>query len=109
MESSDNMSRWSDIMNMVKAGYKPGEIKELIELGKEVENEPETPDGDPEETPSEETETCKSDGEDWERKYNDLKTQLEKAQKKNSSEEVGKDTPSSIEEAEKALADLIRS
>lgn len=95
---------------MVKAGYKPGEIKELIELGKEIENEPETPDGDPEkETPSEETETGKRDGEDWERKYNDLKIQLEKAQKKNSSEEVDKNTPTSIEEAEKALADLIRS
>lgn len=104
------MSRWSDIMNMVKAGYKPGEIKELIELGKEVENEPETPDGDPEkETPSEETETSKSDGADWERKYNDLKIQLEKAQKKNSNEEVSGDNPDTIKQAEDALANLIRS
>lgn len=103
------MSKWSDIMNMVKAGYKPGEIKELIELGKEVENEPETPDGDPEETPSEETETPKSDESDWERKYNDLKKQLEKVQKKNSNEEVGEDNPDTIKQAEEALADLIRS
>lgn len=99
------MSKWSDIMNMVKAGYKPGEIKELIELGKEIENAPED---NPEETPSEETETDESNGEDWERKYNDLKIQLEKAQKKNSNEEVSGDNPDTIKQAEDALADLIR-
>ena len=34
------MSRMSDIMEMVKQGYSVKEIKEVIELGKEIESEP---------------------------------------------------------------------
>ena len=35
------MSRMSDIMEMVKQGYSVKEIKEVFELGKEIESEPE--------------------------------------------------------------------
>ena len=34
------MSRMSDIMEMVKQGYSVKEIKEVFELGKEIESEP---------------------------------------------------------------------
>lgn len=46
------MSRMSDIMEMVKQGYSVKEIKEVFELGKEIETE---------ETPKEETDPAGED------------------------------------------------
>lgn len=105
------MSKWNDIMSMVKAGYKPNEIKEIFELGKEPEPDPEEKDEeenepDPEEKDDEDGKGTESD---WKEQYNDLKKKLEQLQKENSNREIDKDNPDTFEEAENALADLIRS
>lgn len=104
------MSKWNDIMSMVKAGYKPNEIKEIFELGKEPEPDPEETDEEENEPdPEESGEDGQSPKPDWQEKYNDLKEKLEQLQKENSEREIDKDNPDTFEEAENALANLIRS
>ena len=88
------MSRMSDIMEMVKQGYSVKEIKEVFELGKEIETE-ETPEektdppaGEPEQDPGKDPEQDPpADNpqpdlkyQELENKYNDL---LKKYQENN--------------------------
>ena len=105
------MSRMSDIMEMVKQGYSVKEIKEVFELGKEIETE-ETPEektdppaGEPEQDPGKDPEQDppaddpKPDlkYQELENKYNDL---LKKYQQNNVRQDIsGNNEEKSIEEA----------
>ena len=105
------MSRMSDIMEMVKQGYSVKEIKEVFELGKEIETE-ETPEektdppaGEPEQDPGKDPEQDppaddpKPDlkYQELENKYNDL---LKKYQQNNVRQDIsGNNEEKSVEEA----------
>ena len=105
------MSRMSDIMEMVKQGYSVKEIKEVFELGKEIETE-ETPEektdspaGEPEQDPGKDPEQDPpADNpqpdlkyQELENKYNDL---LKKYQQNNVRQDIsGNNEEKSVEEA----------
>lgn len=105
------MSRMSDIMEMVKQGYSVKEIKEVFELGKEIETE-ETPEektdppaGEPEQDPGQDPEQDPpADNpqpdlkyQELENKYNDL---LKKYQQTNVRQDIsGNNEEKSVEEA----------
>lgn len=68
-----------DVVSLAKAGYKPADVKELIEMSKEVPQEepaPVAPEVKPEEAPAEVTttadETNKEPEIDYKAKYNEL-------------------------------------
>ena len=105
------MSRMSDIMEMVKQGYSVKEIKEVFELGKEIESEPaeetaetaqeENTEGretgpDPVQDPAEDP--ARSDPEpDYKTKYEEL---LKKYQQNNVRQDIsGNNEEKSVEEA----------
>ena len=104
------MSRMSDIMEMVKQGYSVKEIKEVFELGKEIETEPaetaETAqeenterresDPDPVQDPAEDP--PRTDPEtDYKSKYEEL---LKKYQQNNVRQDIsGNNQEKSVEEA----------
>ena len=105
------MSRMSDIMEMVKQGYSVKEIKEVFELGKEIETE-ETPEektdppaGDPEQDPGKDPEQDPPAEDpqpdlkyqELENKYNDL---LKKYQQNNVRQDIsGNNEEKTVEEA----------
>ena len=105
------MSRMSDIMEMVKQGYSVKEIKEVFELGKEIETE-ETPEEktdpaageagedpvqDPEQDPPREDPEPDLKYKDLENKYNDL---LKKYQQNNVRQDIsGNNKEKTVEEA----------
>ena len=105
------MSRMSDIMEMVKQGYSVKEIKEVFELGKEIETE-ETPEEktdppggiqeqdpgpDPEQDPPAEDPQPDLKYQELENKYNDL---LKKYQQNNVRQDIsGNNEEKSVEEA----------
>ena len=104
------MSRMSDIMEMVKQGYSVKEIKEVFELGKEIESEPaeETAEPAPEEN-AEGRETDpdpvqgpaadppRSDPEpDYKTKYEEL---LKKYQQNNVRQDISDRSEKTVEEA----------
>ena len=104
------MSRMSDIMEMVKQGYSVKEIKEVFELGKEIETE-ETPEektdppaGEPEQDPGPDPEQDppaddpKPDlkYQELENKYNDL---LKKYQQNNVRQDISDKSEKTVEEA----------
>lgn len=105
------MSRMSDIMEMVKQGYSVKEIKEVFELGKEIETE-ETPEektdpqaGEPEQDPGKDPEQDPPAEDpqpdlkyqELENKYNDL---LKKYQQTNVRQDIsGNNEEKSVEEA----------
>lgn len=110
------MSRMSDIMEMVKQGYSVKEIKEVFELGKEIESEP--AEENAETAQEENTERRKSDPDpvqdpaadpptedpqpdlkyqELENKYNDL---LKKYQQNNVRQDIsGNNEEKTVEEA----------
>ena len=104
------MSRMSDIMEMVKQGYSVKEIKEVFELGKEIESEPaeeteETAeeenterresDPDPVQDPAEDP--ARSDPEpDYKTKYEEL---LKKYQQNNVRQDISDKSEKTVEEA----------
>ena len=111
------MSRMSDIMEMVKQGYSVKEIKEVFELGKEIESEPaeettqtpeektdpaageagEDPVQDPEQDPPREDPEPDLKYKKLENKYNDL---LKKYQQNNVRQDIsGNNEEKSVEEA----------
>ena len=105
------MSRMSDIMEMVKQGYSVKEIKEVFELGKEIETEetqkeetdpaggiPEQDPGpDPEQDPPAEDPEPDLKYQELENKYNDL---LKKYQQNNVRQDIsGNNEEKSVEEA----------
>ena len=74
-----------DIVELAKSGYKPADVKELIELSTEtVKDETETV-KDETETSKDETETVKDETEepDYKELYEATKIELDKAQKEN--------------------------
>lgn len=105
------MSRMSDIMEMVKQGYSVKEIKEVFELGKEIETE-ETPkeetdsagadpgpaaeEADPEQDPQREDPQPDLKYQELENKYNDL---LKKYQQNNVRQDISDKSEKTIEEA----------
>ena len=105
------MSRMSDIMEMVKQGYTVKEIKEVFELGKEIETE-ETPEEktdppagepeqntgtDPEQDPPANDPKPDLKYQELENKYNDL---LKKYQQTNVRQDIsGNNEEKSVEEA----------
>lgn len=104
------MSRMSDIMEMVKQGYSVKEIKEVFELGKEIESEPaeETAETAPEEN-AEGRETDpdpvqdpaadppRTDPEtDYKSKYEEL---LKKYQQNNVRQDISDKSEKTVEEA----------
>ena len=104
------MSRMSDIMEMVKQGYSVKEIKEVFELGKEIESEPteetaetakeENPerresDSDPVQDPA--ADPARSDPEpDYKSKYEEL---LKKYQQNNVRQDISDKSEKTVEEA----------
>jgi len=105
------MSRMSDIMEMVKQGYSVKEIKEVFELGKEIETEEaqeektdpaagesgEDPVQDPEQDPPREDPQPDLKYQELENKYNDL---LKKYQQNNVRQDIsGNNEEKSVEEA----------
>ena len=104
------MSRMSDIMEMVKQGYSVKEIKEVFELGKEIESEPaeetaetsqkENTEGretgpDPVQDPA--ADTARSDPEpDYKTKYEEL---LKKYQQNNVRQDISDKSEKTVEEA----------
>ena len=107
------MSRMSDIMEMVKQGYSVKEIKEVFELGKEIESEPaeetaetaETaeekntergiPDPDP--VPDPAADPPRTDPEtDYKSKYEEL---LKKYQQNNVRQDISDKSEKTVEEA----------
>lgn len=104
------MSRMSDIMEMVKQGYSVKEIKEVFELGKEIETEEtqeektDPPAGEPEQDPGTDPEQDppREDPEpdlkyqELENKYNDL---LKKYQQNNVRQDISDKSKKTVEEA----------
>lgn len=105
------MSRMSDIMEMVKQGYSVKEIKEVFELGKEIESEPaektektaqeENPEGresDPDPVPDPAEDSPRTDPEtDYKSKYEEL---LKKYQQNNVRQDIsGNKEEKTVEEA----------
>lgn len=105
------MSRMSDIMEMVKQGYSVKEIKEVFELGKEIETEEtpkeetdpaggiqeQDPGTDPEQDPPAEDPQPDLKYQELENKYNDL---LKKYQQTNVRQDIsGNNEEKSVEEA----------
>ena len=104
------MSRMSDIMEMVKQGYSVKEIKEVFELGKEIESEPaeETEEtaqeentergiSDPDPVPDPAEDPPRSDPEtDYKSKYEEL---LKKYQQNNVRQDISDKSEKTVEEA----------
>ena len=104
------MSRMSDIMEMVKQGYSVKEIKEVFELGKEIESEPaeetaetapkENPEGresDPDPVPDPAEDPPAGDPEpDYKSKYEEL---LKKYQQNNVRQDISDKSEKTVEEA----------
>ena len=105
------MSRMSDIMEMVKQGYSVKEIKEVFELGKEIETEEtpkeetdpaggiqeQDPGPDPEQDPPAADPEPDLKYQELENKYNDL---LKKYQQNNVRQDIsGNNEEKSVEEA----------
>ena len=103
------MSRMSDIMEMVKQGYSVKEIKEVFELGKEIESEPEetaetakeeNPEGresDPDPVQDPAADPPRSDPEpDYKTKYEEL---LKKYQQNNVRQDISDKSEKTVEEA----------
>ena len=104
------MSRMSDIMEMVKQGYSVKEIKEVFELGKEIETEPaeenaetaqeENAEGrktDPDPVHDQKTDPAGSDPEtDYKTKYEEL---LKKYQQNNIRQDISDKSEKIVEEA----------
>lgn len=104
------MSRMSDIMEMVKQGYSVKEIKEVFELGKELESETEETEktqkkentegreADPDPVPDPAEDPARSDPEtDYKTKYEEL---LKKYQQNNVRQDIsGNKEEKSVEEA----------
>ena len=104
------MSRMSDIMEMVKQGYSVKEIKEVFELGKEIESEPaeetaetapeENPEGresDPDPVPDPAEDPPRTDPEtDYKTKYEEL---LKKYQQNNVRQDISDKSEKTVEEA----------
>ena len=105
------MSRMSDIMEMVKQGYSVKEIKEVFELGKEIETEEtpkeetdpaggiqeQDPGPDPEQDPPAEDPQPDLKYQELENKYNDL---LKKYQQNNVRQDIsGNNEEKTVEEA----------
>ena len=104
------MSRMSDIMEMVKQGYSVKEIKEVFELGKEIESEPEETaetaqeentergETDPDPVQDQTADPARSDPEpDYKSKYEEL---LKKYQQNNVRQDIsGNNEEKSVEEA----------
>ena len=104
------MSRMSDIMEMVKQGYSVKEIKEVIELGKEIESEPaeETAEtaqeentergiSDPDPVPDPAEDPPRTDPEtDYKSKYEEL---LKKYQQNNIRQDISDKSEKTVEEA----------
>lgn len=104
------MSRMSDIMEMVKQGYSVKEIKEVFELGKEIESEPEETaetaqeenpergEADPAPIQDKTEDPARSDPEpDYKSKYEEL---LKKYQQNNVRQDIsGNNEEKSVEEA----------
>ena len=104
------MSRMSDIMEMVKQGYSVKEIKEVFELGKEIESEPaeetaetaqeentERRESDPDPVQDPEKDPPRSDPEpDYKSKYEEL---LKKYQQNNVRQDISDKSEKTVEEA----------
>ena len=104
------MSRMSDIMEMVKQGYSVKEIKEVFELGKEIESEPaeENPEtaqeentergiSDPDPVTDPEQDPPRTDPEtDYKSKYEEL---LKKYQQNNVRQDISDKSEKTVEEA----------
>lgn len=104
------MSRMSDIMEMVKQGYSVKEIKEVFELGKEIESEPaeenaetaqeENTEGrktDPDPVQEPTADAPRTDPEtDYKTKYEEL---LKKYQQNNIRQDISDKSEKTVEEA----------
>lgn len=104
------MSRMSDIMVMVKQGYSVKEIKEVFELGKEIESEPaeetaeiaqeenaESGISDPDPVPDPAEDPPRTDPEtDYKSKYEEL---LKKYQQINVRQDISDKSEKTVEEA----------
>ena len=101
-----------DLLTFVKAGYKPSDVKELLEMVKDEEPEKsaETSQKDEQQPEPEKAEPTSDTGSDdqiqqLQQKIRDLETRLTAAQSQNASKDLSGDEPDESEQ----LNDLIRS
>ena len=97
------MSKWSEALELAKAGFKASEIKEMWEAKDETPTEPEQEE-------KEEQEEQKEEPIDYKSKYEDAMEKLKIAQKENSKKDISEnDDQKTIEEkGYEILADIWR-
>ena len=108
MKVCDFMSKWSEALELAKAGFKASEIKEMWEAKDETPTEPEQK--EQKEEQKEEQEEQKEEPIDYKLKYEEAMEKLKIAQKENSKKDISEnDDQKTIEEkGYEILADIWR-
>ena len=103
MKVCDFMSKWSEALELAKAGFKASEIKEMWESKDETPTEPEQEE-------KEEQEEQKEEPIDYKLKYEEAMEKLKIAQKENSKKDISEnDDQKTVEEkGYEILADIWR-
>ena len=111
MKVCDFMSKWSEALELAKAGFKASEIKEMWEAKDEKPAEQEVEEKEEEqEEKEEEKEEQKDEQIDYKSKYEEAMEKLKIAQKENSKKDISEnDDQKTIEEkGYEILADIWR-
>ena len=111
MKVCDFMSKWSEALELAKAGFKASEIKEMWEAKDETPTEQEVEEKEEEqEEKEEEMEEQKEEPIDYKLKYEEAMEKLKIAQKENSKKDISEnDDQKTIEEkGYEILADIWR-
>lgn len=93
--------KFSDIVDLAKAGYKPSDIKELMKL-QEHEEQPEETESEGKQTEVKGSEGKKTEEVDYKKLYEDEHKKLEELQNKNSREPIDPE-PLKIDEVIKSV------
>ena len=105
------MSKWSEALELAKAGFKASEIKEMWETKDETPTEPEQKEEQEEQKEEkEEQEEQKEESIDYKLKYEEAMEKLKIAQKENSKKDISEnDDQKTVEEkGYEILADIWR-
>ena len=113
MKVCDFMSKWSEALELAKAGFKASEIKEMWEAKNETPTEPEQEEKEEQEEQKEkeeEKEEQKEEPIDYKLKYEEAMEKLKIAQKENSKKDISEnDDQKTVEEkGYEILADIWR-
>ena len=110
MKVCDFMSKWSEALELAKAGFKASEIKEMWEAKDETPTETEQEEEQEEQDEKEEQEEQKDEPIDYKLKYEEAMEKLKIAQKENSKKDISEnDDQKTVEEkGYEILADIWR-